>query len=1000
MWLSAIRPAAAVTPVRPLDLRDVGAPTFTRFGSYNGLPDTIIVAVRTDRDGFTWAATNTGLSRYDGQRWSSPDDPALAHPVNSLLLDHQGTLWAPLRNYGLARYDGVHWQVSTPADGLPSARIVRLAETRDGQGRWQLWALTQDRGLLRYQQGRWVADPDNAGLPHEGVLSLAHTASLGGHPRLWVGTESQGLWYRDEGTRGWRRWRAPGLEPNQVQFLLATDGPDGEELWIAMYGDGLARLRRDGLRYWTPATGLANSEIYDLASSRLEDGSLAVWVASRTGLIRIHHEHMQVFDSDHGLPSSSIRGLNVWTTPDRRQVLWVATESGVARTMLDATPWTTATLMGAQSTGVFAELVEPDGHGGERLWVGSSNNGLGLYQDGRWRHFTTANSALPSNNVRMLRASGIGTPQAQYWLGMWAGQLVRMRPTASGVATFEQVPTPWRKFGGNSVMDILEDAGRDGPETWIALRQGGIWRRHRGRWSEQHATGVSGTWRVGRLLLQRRDGRTWLWAATNQGLARFDGRRWTIFGRGIGLASSYLLDASLASGRDGRPVLWLASADAGVERVDVSDPAHPRVLDAAPLPPPPDLYTYSALFDSRGRVYVCTNAGIQLLQPRADGGYDSNVFTRKDGLVHDECNANGQLVDRHDRYWAGTMGGLSVYDPQAIRADTQPKPLRLLAVRADGASLPPGPVRLAAGARDLEVEFALLAWRGEDDSRFRTQLIGYEDTPGAWSGQRLRSFNALPPGDYRLHVEARDYAGNASTPLDIPIHVAGHWWQSGWARAALVTALLLLGYGVALLRTRALRHSQRLLERRVAERTAELHQANARLVELSYRDALTGLANRRGLLEMLERQPAGSTMALLFVDVDDFKAYNDRLGHPAGDEALSTVAQSISACVPGHALVARYGGEEFAVLLPDTGLEAAVDVAECCRATVAGRSVAVPGTDRHERVTISVGVALVRPGPDDSIQDLLREADMALYQAKRTGKNRVCVHGAGAERME
>ena len=121
----------------------------------------------------------------------------------------------------------------------------------------------------------------------------------------------------------------------------------------------------------------------------------------------------------------------------------------------------------------------------------------------------------------------------------------------------------------------------------------------------------------------------------------------------------------------------------------------------------------------------------------------------------------------------------------------------------------------------------------------------------------------LPPGDYTLRIEGKDHAGNASTPIEIPIHVAAHWWQQRWAHVAAVLALLVLGYVAALARTRVLRAQREALEVRVAERTAELDAANARLLDLSYRDALTGLANRRRLLDTLERTPAGSLAAVV-----------------------------------------------------------------------------------------------------------------------------------------
>ena len=200
-------------------------------------------------------------------------------------------------------------------------------------------------------------------------------------------------------------------------------------------------------------------------------------------------------------------------------------------------------------------------------------------------------------------------------------------------------------------------------------------------------------------------------------------------------------------------------------------------------------------------------------------------------------------------------------------------------------------------------------------------------------------------------------------------------------------ALLLLGYAAALVRTRVLRAQRTALEQRVAERTAELDAANARLLDLAYRDALTGLANRRRLLDTLERTPAGAAVALVFFDVDHFKKLNDQHGHPAGDEVLRRIVEALLSCTPENALLTRYGGEEFACLLPGIDAEQATTVAERMRAAVESMSVQIPDGPQDARVSVSAGVASRVLRTLEDRQRLLRDADVALYQAKGAGRN-------------
>ncbi len=988
---------------KPLDLIGLGSPAFTNFSARDGLPDAVTVDIRTDRDGYVWAASPAGVFRYDGRRWVGSDDPAMAHSVHSLWVDWQGTLWAAFRNEGLAHYDGNRWHVENQASGLPSQQVRRFTETVDAGGTRALWALTWDQGLMVRRAGRWQADPGNASLPRGSILAMAQTRTLGGPLRQWVGTGSEGLWYRDTGTHAWKQWHAERLDSAQVEYLLATQRNGREELWISVFGVGLWRLSDNGLQRWSKEDGtLPTNELYDITSTPLQAGDRAIWVSSRSGLLRVQDDRVQAFDRRHGLPSDVIRAAYAWSSPNGDDVVWLATEVGVSRTVLGASPWVTASLMGSRSIGVFGVLVEPDGRGGERLWVGASEDGLALYEQGRWQHFSAANGALPGASVSMLAASEADDGSRAHWVGLRGGDLLRVREDGRGGLAFERQDTPWPASSGEAPLDLLVRQVDGQEERWVGTRQSGAWRwrkgtgagRNNGHWTALHPANITGQWRVTRFQHHAdADGRAWLWASTNQGLARFDGQQWALFGLEAGLPDADLISMSLIPDSGGRPILWIGSSSAGIIRVDISNPRLPAVVQGG-LPSATDPTAYGARSDSSGHIYICTNNGVQQLTPSSTdpGGYQSRVFTRRDGMVHDECNANAQFIDAHDRFWTGTLGGLAVYDPQREKRDSQPKPLRITQLRIGGTPVDGPGMHVGADAEAIEVDFALLSWYREGESRFRTHLIGYEDSPGKWSAQASRTFNALPPGSYLLKIEARDHAGNPSTPLEVPIVVDAHWWQRLPAAIAGIGGLMLLGYAGTQWRTRTLKAQRRVLERRVVERTAELDAANARLLELSYRDALTGLANRRRLLERLDAPPAAmpvSPTALILVDVDHFKDYNDSLGHPAGDEALRSVARTMLECAPDSALVARYGGEEFACLLPGSNTADAVVLAERMRIAVAGCDIPVPGERRTMHVTISAGVASAVLTSSNDAHLLMRDADIALYQAKRDGRNTV-----------
>jgi diguanylate cyclase (GGDEF)-like protein len=175
----------------------------------------------------------------------------------------------------------------------------------------------------------------------------------------------------------------------------------------------------------------------------------------------------------------------------------------------------------------------------------------------------------------------------------------------------------------------------------------------------------------------------------------------------------------------------------------------------------------------------------------------------------------------------------------------------------------------------------------------------------------------------------------------------------------------------------------------------QLAKTAERLRNESVTDTLTGLVNRRGFDTNLAQTIAdgarrGRSAALLMIDIDNFKLYNDTFGHPAGDRALRVVADVLRK----HAnrtrdVAARFGGEEFALIMPETNLRGAAVVAERLRAAIEATGIRQGDGARHRVVTVSIGVAAVSNAAEATPASMLAEADRALYRAKAAGRNRV-----------
>jgi diguanylate cyclase (GGDEF)-like protein len=223
-----------------------------------------------------------------------------------------------------------------------------------------------------------------------------------------------------------------------------------------------------------------------------------------------------------------------------------------------------------------------------------------------------------------------------------------------------------------------------------------------------------------------------------------------------------------------------------------------------------------------------------------------------------------------------------------------------------------------------------------------------------------------------------------------------------WAGAPIVARGQLLGF-VSLDKLEPDFYTTLMAERLAAfAATAGLALENARLYaeqqRLAVTDGLTGIANRRQFDQVLRRELSrgarfGRPLALILLDIDDFKRFNDAYGHLAGDELLKNLAIVLGQSIRAMDSVARFGGEEFAVVLPETDTDEARQVAERLRAVVA----VLPLAAGAGLITISLGVAMATT-LDQGPEALIQAADTAMYEAKRAGKNRVWLDGVSSAR--
>jgi len=966
---------------------DVGEPARRVFVESRDLPHSTIHALIVAQDGRLWAGTQDGAAFYDGTSWTTVDLPTRSSSnfVRAIAQTADGALWFGTQSAGLARLRGGEWRVFREEDGLPDERINVLLDRHGPEGD-ELWIGTHGGGVARFAGGRFERLGADSGLPSERVWDLL---ALRGSVRseLWVATGAGVARWLD----GEHRFEVPEGAPRESVSSLAEriDSSGLSELWVGTYGNGIRRLVRGrwlpvdlgddpGLRFvtdlaptldegslwiasdgggvvrWSEGRGerlelgeaLSSGAVYKVLETRPEDGGRAVWLGSRNqGLIRVSRGYWRSFSPVDEAPRLAVTALEVEPTGEGTEAIWLGTDGRGALRFSDGRWVRHDVASGALGNdSVLAFTVTRNANGGVEVWVGTRNGGLSRWDGARWTRYDVRHGSLGNDLVQALLATGTSESGTTLWVG-----------SRDGLDRFEK----------------------------------GVWHQDVGGEGGPHGSVVA--------LAEAPDGTggTELWVGTTSGAFRGWPGKWRHYGEESGLRNPTVHALHVRWSRSGRPTLWLGTDGGGAYRLWLDDPeARPEPCEDLVDQRLASHVVYAFAEDPTGRLYFSTNRGIVRLT-EAGERFTAELFEAFHGLPSDQGNRGAARTDGEGRVWFGTVRGAAALDPALEVTDRTSKRLLLTGQKlystpeafADGAELPPG-------RGHVRFDYRLLSYFGEERTRYRTRLGGFEAAFTDWSPAIEREFSSLAPGAYRFEVIGRDAAGNLSGPIGLAFEVAPAFWQTAWAKwggVLLVAALIAAAWRG---RTAVHHRRERGLQELVAARTRQLENANTLLIDLSYLDPLTSIPNRRRFDEVLAEEwrragRARTRLSLIMIDVDFFKAFNDTYGHQSGDDCLRRVSAALSDHLPRAGdSVARYGGEEFAVLLPGTDAAGAFLLAERLRQQVARLGIPHRASGVATHVTVSCGIASRRPQGDDDPGTLVAAADAALYAAKRRGRDR------------
>jgi diguanylate cyclase (GGDEF)-like protein len=965
-----------------------------------GLPHPTTTAFAIDRDGLLWIGTFGGLVRYDGYRSQVFRQSPVPHQgppdnyIRALQAAPDGSLIIGTSSGGLARFDprtNRFEEYDASPDHGTGDRVMALAPDREG-GFW----IVGQRGEVNHLAAdlRTISRlPADVGLPTDNTTNV-FTVFEDSRSNLWIGS-NRGLHRRRNGAERFERVLAADPAAGRVlgDDIWALHEDRAGNLWAGSGSSGVVVIDPQGAARVPP--GLAGGEpgighrtvrsIVEAADGRLfiaTDGiGISVYDPADATLARLEHDR----ERPDSLAGNIVRAL----LPDQSSGLWAATEAGASH--CDLRPSIVHTLggpaifhEGADSGYENVRSVLTDRRG--IVWLGFGRGRVAAVDPASGIIRTAKlHGAQEDQDVRALDELGDGRivvgsrglvtidPQTMavqprpaadlderpilavkaYRGGLLVGTydgLFRVGPDGR-TERFEHVDGDARSLADNQVRNIV--AMSDG-SAWIAT-VGGISILRPGRPGFDTLVSVRGD---PASLPQNYIG----------SIVETGARVWV--GTYGGLAST-----SLAPGAGGYRFHTVRGGD------------HLGSRNIA-----------AVLADREGRIWTATADGMLIYDPRNDS---VRTMGMRDGLDARFYNHRTAALGPRGELLFGGQNGLTVIDPEpSVRPRRADAPLAITAASVDGERLPFGalptarrPLAISADNRSLDVAFALLDYTAGASIGYGYRLEGFDDEWKAIEVGQMpaATYTNLAGGSYRLLLRATIPGLHERTiETSIPVTVAPHWYERRWVPLLFALALAAGVFLLVRARTHYLQHRAAQLSRLVTARTDELEAANRRLAHLANTDELTGLLNRRAVMRELDHECERAAalqrpLSILMLDMDGFKALNDRHGHLAGDDSLRAVAGIVGHLRRAVDHVGRYGGEELLMILPGVERPEALAIAERLRAAIAANTVTFGGAPL--RVTASIGIATLRDG--EPVRTLIARADAALYRAKREGRNTV-----------
>ena len=954
---------------------------FHPYRQSEGLKNLAVNGLARDRDGFLWVATENGVYRFLGSSFQQfgREQGIAGLDVRNVVADPNGTVWVGT-DENLYRWDGQRFLPAgrNPIHLLGSQRaVIEDARNLLVVDQHRLYRLEHDADGKMLGFRPVFSERQVAAMPDLGqVSSVSVVNRSSGGSRAWIGCGRKlCTWLdgeidnsfqgpkppRDGAVTEWSE--AQGLLPDDWQAVLK----DKEGTVWAAGQTHVAALPLGASRFVRREISGSDPESLYGHAPLIEDPQGRMLAPSEDGVVRWNGGGWQVVNRANGLlHNSHITGMIFDATGD----LWLGSHGDGLYNWAgyeDFEGWGIG--QGLPSASVWSIVVSrPDrvilGTDKGPAWIDPRSGASGsLLQGARW-------------SFGQIGSMGVNR-DGSLWASTFSGSILRIDPQTGRT---QQIT----RLNDHISFALQDSAGR----VFFATNQGGTFLRepetpgaipHR----IPALDGLLGDSTRVQSACAEPNGAVWL-LSNNRLFRGLDGEWSRPIVDGLPTLRGELLGLSCAP--DGS--LWVAGDQDGVWRLTLGG----NRMEAWQLQLPQDfrpLAPLAVLADRRGWVWLGTDSGLLVWN-----GRNWRHLTQETGLIWNDVNQGALREGSDGSVWIGTSGGVAhMLHPERV-FDSVPLAVSITEIR-HGKDFYTGAEQIVLPwpGTPLHFQVASSAMRNRSELNIKIWMVGlHRDWIDSQNG--VATFSSLPPGSYTFMAVATNAGLNAySAPVMVGVRILPPWWETWWFYALCALAMLLLLFVASQLFARHLRQRARDLERQVSQRTQELEASREQLRIQATHDGLTGLMNRVAALSALEAEMDRAvrerkTLVVALVDLDNFKRINDTYGHLAGDEALRTFAAAVLAAIRLYDHAGRYGGEEFLLIVNEIPQEAIEQRLTSLHASISDLPVSAQG--REFKITCSMGATVFDPadGPR-SVESLLAYADVALYEAKAAGRNRV-----------